>query len=131
MTPDSSVVIAGFAEWHPNFERAHAALRSDFPLGAHVALEVYSALTRLRPPFRVPAALAAEYVAGFAPKRLTLPGGEHDGIVDRLAESGVSGGAVYDALVGLTAAHHSLTLLTLDRRAESTYKRLGVSYEML
>lgn len=131
MTPDSSVAIAGFAEWHPHFERAHSVLRSDSPLGAHVALEVYSALTRLRPPFRVPTALAAEYIAGFAPKRLALPGREHDGIVNRLAESGISGGAVYDALVGLTAAHHSLTLLTLDRRAESTYKRLGIDYELL
>jgi predicted nucleic acid-binding protein len=131
VTPDSSVVIAGFAEWHPFFERAHAALHSDAQLGAHVALEVFSALTRLPAPYRVSAALAAEYVAGFAPRRLTLPGREHDRMVDKLAESGVVGGAVYDALVGLTAAHHSLTLLTLDQRAEVTYKRLGIDYESL
>ncbi len=131
MTPDSSVVIAGFAEWHPHFERAHSALRSDSPLSAHVALEVYSGLTRLPVPYRVPMALAAEYLAGFASRRLTLPAREHDRMVDRLAESGVSGGAVYDAFVGLTAAHYSLTLLTLDQRAEATYKRLGIDYELL
>ncbi len=131
MTPDSSVVLAGFAEWSPDFERAHAALSSDTPLGAHVALEVYSTLTRLPPPYRVRPALAAEYVAGFAPGRLTLPAREHDRMVGRLAERGVSGGAVYDGLVALTAAHHGLTLLTLDRRAEATYKRLEIDYRLL
>ena len=132
MTPDTSVVIAGFADWHPNFGRAHAALHGDLPIAAHVALEGYSALTRLPDPFRVSAGIASEYIeAGFAPKRLTLPDEEHDRIVGRLAERGVSGGAVYDALVALTAAHHEHVLLTLDGRAESTYRRLGVSYEML
>jgi predicted nucleic acid-binding protein len=132
LTPDTSVVIAGFADWHPNFERAHAALDGDLPIAAHVALEGYSTLTRLPDPFRVSAGIASEYMeAGFAPKRLTLPDEEHDRIVGRLAERGVSGGAVYDALVALTAAHHKRILLTLDRRAESTYKRLGVGYEML
>lgn len=132
MTPDTSVIIAGFADWHPNFERAHAVLNSDLPIAAHVALEGYSALTRLPDPFRVSAAIASQYIeAGFAPKRLTLPDEEHDLIVGKIAERGVSGGAVYDALVALTAAHHKHILLTLDRRAESTYGRLGVNYEML
>ena len=132
MTPDTSVVVAGFAEWHPHFEQAHGALNSSMPIAAHVALEGYSTLTRLPDPFRVSADIASEYLeAGFAFKHLTLPDDEHDGIVGKLAERGVAGGAVYDALVALTAAHHEHVLLTLDRRAESTYKRLGVSYEML
>jgi len=132
LTPDTSVVIAGFADWHPNFEQAHAALDSDLPIAAHVALEAYSALTRLPDPFRVSVDIASQYIeAGFAPQRLTLPNEEHDRIVGKLAERGVSGGAVYDALVALTAAQHKRILLTLDRRAESTYRRLGVSYEML
>jgi predicted nucleic acid-binding protein len=102
------------------------------PIAAHVALEGYSALTRLPDPFRVSGDIASEYMeAGFTAKRLTLPDEEHDRIVGKLAERRVSGGAVYDALVALTAAHHEHVLLTLDRRAESTYRRLGVSYEML
>jgi hypothetical protein len=101
------------------------------PLVAHVALEGYSTLTRLPNPFRVSTDIASRYVAGFAPKLLTLPGEEHDRIVSRFAERNISGGAVYDALVALSAAHHEHVLLTLDRRAESTYKRLGVYYEML
>jgi predicted nucleic acid-binding protein len=131
VTPDSSVVIAGFAEWHPNFERAHSVLQDDLALAAHVALEVYSTLTRLPSAHRVPAMVACEYVQGFAPKRLTLPAREHDRMVGRLADSEISGGAVYDALVALTAAHHGLTLLTLDRRAEATYKRLDVNYQFV
>jgi predicted nucleic acid-binding protein len=40
--------------------------------------------------------------------------------------SAISGGAVYDAIVALTAAHHGRTLLSCDRRAARTYDRLGI-----
>jgi predicted nucleic acid-binding protein len=132
MTPDTSVVVAGFADWHPDFERAHKALLRLPALVSHVAIEAYSTLTRLPVPFRVSAEVAAQYIdEGFATPRLTLSPEEHDGLIAKLASSGVSGGAAYDALVALTSAHHRLTLATLDRRAEITYKRLGVPYELL
>jgi predicted nucleic acid-binding protein len=132
VTPDTSVVVAGFAEWHPDFKRAHDALRADFAIAAHVALETYSTLTRLPDPFRATPEIAAEYIdAGFVTERLTLPNQEHDRMVSNLAVGGVWGGATYDALIALTAAHHGLTLLTLDRRAEITYRRLGIAYQLL
>ncbi|MBK9180934.1 MAG: hypothetical protein IPM45_15460 [Acidimicrobiales bacterium] len=52
-------------------------------------------------------------------------------LVRRLAAPGVEGGAVYDGLVGLTAAQHGETLLTRDRRAIRTYELLGVRYEVV
>jgi predicted nucleic acid-binding protein len=132
VTPDTSVVVAGFAEWHPHFQTAHEALSDDLPLGSHVALEAYSTLTRLPDPFRVSASVACEYIEdGFAHTRLTLLDAEHDGLVRKLAGSGIVGGGVYDALVALTAAHHELTLLTLDKRAERVYRRLGIDYKLL
>ncbi|HEY7951998.1 MAG TPA: hypothetical protein VID70_03360 [Solirubrobacteraceae bacterium] len=47
-------------------------------------------------------------------------------MIDRLAGLSIAGGAVYDALVGVTAAHHGYRLLSCDRRAEAVYERLGV-----
>jgi hypothetical protein len=43
----------------------------------------------------------------------------------------VLGGATYDGLVGLEASAHGETLLTLDRRAAATYRRLGVAFEAI
>lgn len=42
---------------------------------------------------------------------------------------GIRGGALYDALVGATAAHHRRVLLTADRRATPVYRVLGVAVE--
>lgn len=33
---------------------------------------------------------------------------------------------MYDALVGMAAVHHGLTLATRDERALATYRQLGV-----
>jgi predicted nucleic acid-binding protein len=104
----------------------------EVPLVAHVALESYATLTRLPDPFRAPGHIAAEYLAdGFATPRLTLPPDEHDGLLPMLVTARVTGGASYDALIALTAAHHGIGLLTLDRRAEATYRRVGAAYELL
>jgi len=41
------------------------------------------------------------------------------------------GGSVYDALVGQASAANGRTLLTRDRRAERTYRALGVRYRVI
>jgi predicted nucleic acid-binding protein len=41
------------------------------------------------------------------------------------------GGAVYDALVALTAKRAGATLVTADRRAASIYELVGVSFRRL
>lgn len=48
-----------------------------------------------------------------------------------LAEAGISGGAVYDALVAAAAVHHGLPLVSRDRRALDTYRALGLDVEFL
>lgn len=42
-----------------------------------------------------------------------------------LAESGIAGGAVCDALVGLAAREHRAELATRDGRARATYEAIG------
>jgi predicted nucleic acid-binding protein len=50
--------------------------------------------------------------------------------VSEIHRRGVSGGAVYDALIALTAAEHEAELLSLDG-AEATYRRCGANYRLL
>lgn len=45
--------------------------------------------------------------------------------------AGLTGGAFYDGLVGAAARKHNLPLISCDRRAEPTYRALGVNYELL
>ena len=44
---------------------------------------------------------------------------------NRLARLGITGGAVYDALVGLAAVEHGVELATRDARARATYVAVG------
>jgi hypothetical protein len=43
----------------------------------------------------------------------------------------VSGGAVYDALVGAAARQHQRQLISGDARARPVYKALGVEIEII
>lgn len=52
-------------------------------------------------------------------------------LLDKLANHGIAGGSVYDALLGASAAEHGLPLATRDRRAVDTYRALAVSLEVL
>lgn len=48
-----------------------------------------------------------------------------------MSASRIGGGAVYDALVAATAKATGAVLLSLDRRAERTYRMIGVDFEMI
>jgi predicted nucleic acid-binding protein len=52
-------------------------------------------------------------------------------LLGRLAQLGIAGGAVYDALVAAAAVEHGLPLVTRDRRATETYRALDVELEIL
>ncbi len=95
-------------------------------------LEAYSVLTRLPEPFRAEPTLAADYLRKDYPgKRMVLPESERREVVVRLARLSIAGGAVYDAIVAATAAHHEYRLLSCDHRAALTYDRLGVNVTYL
>lgn len=132
ITPDTSVVVAGFGPWHEQHDIARAALEADHRLVAHTALEAYSVLTRLPEPFRVDAETAADFLRrNFPPERLTLGNGDQAGVTDRLASLGIVGGAVYDGLIALTAAATGAAVVSLDRRAVATYERCGAPARLL
>ena len=56
---------------------------------------------------------------------------EQRGLVRTLARAGRIGGAVYDALVALTARVAGATLVTADRRAMAVYELVGVEVRSL
>jgi len=78
---------------------------------------------------RVPARVARDYLrqAFVLPPLVLLPE-SYERLVELAAEEGVTGGAVYDAIVAATAREAGATLLTLDRRAIATYERVGADY---
>lgn len=129
---DTSVVVAAFASWHEHHDRARGALDDGARLIEHCALETYSVLTRLPPPHRC----ASDVVRDFLRQRFNEPYLRLDARAYRelllgLPERGVTGGAVYDAVVAATAAVHSAELLSCDRRAVPTYEKMGVRAVLL
>ena len=62
---------------------------------------------------------------------LTLPAPSFCALLGNVAAAGMTGGAIYDALIAATVRHAGATLLTRDRRALATYDRIGVRYEVV
>jgi predicted nucleic acid-binding protein len=123
------VVVAALSAWHERHEDAAAALASIKALPAHVMVEAYSVLTRLPRGLAVPAGTAAEVLeARFGEPPLRLGARERRRLLTTLSSAGVYGGAGYDGLVALEAQAHGRTLLSLDERAQDTYRRLGVPF---
>lgn len=130
-TPDTSVVVAALASWHPRNAEARQALSGVRTVTSPVLLETYSVLTRLPAPHRISPADAAAAVKLLPWEVVGLPAPAQQRLVQSAAAGGIAGGAVYDALVATTAAHHGLTLLTRDARARRTYDALGVGYAIV
>lgn len=129
---DTSVVVAALASWHEGHEAASAAVAAGVRLPAHCLLESYSVLTRLPPPHRFAPRVARDLLrARFDGPPLTLDGVAHRALLDRLVDAGLSGGATYDALIGVTSAGHDAVLLTRDQRAVRVYSVLGVPFELV
>jgi predicted nucleic acid-binding protein len=129
---DTSVVVAAFASWHEGHSAAQLALRKQPRLPAHVALEVYSVLTRLPPPHRAAPGVVVSFLEDrFRSPVLLLPAEEHFDLLHTATHLGITGGALYDALVAATAKQAGATLLTRDRRAVRTYEALNATYELV
>jgi predicted nucleic acid-binding protein len=129
---DTSLVVALFASWHEAHEIACESVPAEARLPAHVLLESYSVLTRLPPPHRAPADVVEAFLRGrFQDGPLSLPAERYRSLLKTLADREITGGGVYDALIGATAMHAGATLLTRDRRAARTYESVGAKYRIL
>ncbi len=102
----------------------------DLALSGHALAEAYSVLTRLPGDVRLAPSDAAELLAERFGPPLCLSPRMARRLPAALAELGIAGGAVYDAMVGLAAVEHGCTLATRDARARSTYRTVGVEVEI-
>jgi toxin FitB len=75
---------------------------------------------------RLTGAQARHVLTATVPNSIFLSPAQQQDFADWLPESGVVGGAVYDALVGWAARNADLPLITRDRRALATYRIVGV-----
>jgi len=129
---DTSAAIALIVEDHEAHAATLKAVRGRrLGLAGHAWFETYSVLTRLpgslrRSPDDVVRLLAHNFPAsGF------LGEAEAVEVGSELAELGVSGGAVYDALVGAAARQHRRRLVSGDARARPLYEALGVAIQVI
>ena len=129
---DTSLVIAAFASWHESHEAARRALDEGLRLIEHCALETYSVLTRLPPPHRTSGGVVREFLTVRFPEPwLRMSEQAYRNFFLALSDRGVTGGAVYDALVAATAAGCDAQLITCDRRALPVYERYGLRAKLL
>ncbi len=129
---DTSIVIAAFAPWHESHRAARRAVTPEVVIPAHVVTETYAVLTRMPEPFRMDTQAVADYLAQQWGGRVIAPdAGLYESLPIAVATAGVMGGSTYDALVGLTAHRYGHQLLSLDLRAERTYRSLGIDYRLL
>ena len=129
---DTSVAVALLVSDHDHHKATFEAV-GDLRLGlaGHAAFETYSVLTRLPPPARRTAAAATRLLSANFPGTRFLGADESQALLASLADIGIAGGQVYDALVAATAKHHGIMLTTRDRRAADTYRALDVEFEIL
>ena len=109
---DTSVAVPLVVADHPyHATTVNRAGGRDWGLAGHAAFETFSVLTRLPPPARRGPAAVRQVLASNFPDTRFLDETAAAELFDRLPSLGIAGGAVYDALVGATAAHHDLLLL--------------------
>jgi predicted nucleic acid-binding protein len=124
---DTSVAVPLLVRSH----RDHAVVvrwwsGREVALSGHSLAETYSVLTRLPGDARLAPADAARLLqARFSPP-LPLSGSRFRKLPETLSRLGIGGGAVYDALVALTAQEHGTALATRDARARGTYDAVGI-----
>jgi len=129
---DTSVAIPLLVQTH----RAHDAVVEwwagrDVALSGHALVETFSVLTRLPGDIRLAPADAARLLSTRFAAPLLLDSAVSADLPGLLADLGVAGGAVYDAIVGLAAARNHCALATRDARARSTYTAVGVDIEVV
>ena len=129
---DTSVAMALVLEGHEAHEVTFIAL-SDHVLGlaGHAWFETYSVLTRLPSPVRRTPIEITEIMRRNFPESRFLDEKAAKELAARLADLGIAGGAVYDALVAQVAVTHGLPLATRDQRAIDVYRALEAPVRLI
>ena len=116
---DTSVLIAAVQSWHAEHERAFEAVgkaleQPPIVLPLHVLLEAYSVLTRMPKPLRLSPTDAFSLLDLTLRNKTELVGIGGDaafGLLRTFRDRGISGGAVYDALIANAAYRAGASVL--------------------
>jgi toxin FitB len=100
-------------------------------LAGHALHETYAVLTRLPGDARLSPGDAVRLLRQRFDPAVMLDARSARTALAVLADHEIAGGATYDGLVALAAKPSGTPLASRDRRAEGTYRRLGVQVEML
>ena len=129
---DTSTAIALMVEDHEAHAATLDAVRGRrLGLAGHAWFETYSVLTRLPAGLRRSPGEVERLLAHNFPASSFLGETEAVALGSELARLGVSGGAVYDALVGAAARQHGRPLLSSDARARPVYEALDVEIQFM
>lgn len=129
---DTSVAIAALDAAHAAHEACRSLVQELRPgLAGHAAFECYSVLTRMPGQLGIDGPTASALIARVFPTVYWLDPASSERLLDRISTLGLTGGAVYDALVASAAAAHGCRLLTRDLRARRTYELLGVDHDLV
>ena len=129
---DTSAAIALVVEDHEAHMATLDAVRGRrLGLAGHAWFETYSVLTRLPGGLRRSPADVAALLSHDFPGSAFLTEEAAAALGSELAPLGISGGAVYDALVGAAARQHDRTLVSGDARARHVYEALGVRVRLV
>ncbi len=129
---DTSTAVALVVEDHEAHAATLEAIRGRrLGLAGHAWFETYSVLTRLPAGLRRSPVDAVRVLARNFPASGFLGEAEAGQLGGELARLGISGGAVYDALVGAAARQHQLVLVSSDGRARPVYEALSVEIELI
>lgn len=129
---DTSVVIPAVLTSHEAHRVVLGRLgRKQVRLPLHAAIESYSVLTRLPGDARLAPADAALLLRDRFSEPIELSPGNGAELLHTFADLRLAGGAVYDALIAITARETNATLLTRDRRAAATYALIGVAHQFV
>lgn len=124
---DTSAAVALVLEDHRDHTETRRGLSgATLGLCGYAAFETYSVLTRLPAPARRTPGAAMRLIERNFPATCFLPEDESARLLAQLGALGVTGGSVYDALVGACARAHRRPLASRDRRALEVYLSLGV-----
>ena len=129
---DTSVAVAAVDAGHAAHRACRDAVLAHRPaLAGHAAFEALSVLTRMPGPLAVDGPTAVEVLTRVFPDVVGLEPAQAVSLLARCGPVGITGGAVYDALVGEAARVSGRRLLTRDQRARRTYDLLGVDHELV
>lgn len=129
---DTSVAVAALDPSHAAHRPCRRAVVTRRPaLAGHATFETYAVLTRLPVPLRLTGPQAEKVLRQAFPEGCWLDPEAARLLLSRLPDGHIVGGSVYDALVAEAARVDGRILLTRDRRAERTYRAVGVPYDLV